>query len=72
MADVVVVGKVTGIESQSVVAERWKGEEKVGHLVAIVRIEESLLGAKDLTHIRVGFVPEMQEDVVDRQKKVFR
>jgi hypothetical protein len=56
-ADLIVIGKVTDIEPQSVLAERTKGADKVDHLVATIRIEENLLGAKGLTHLRVAFVP---------------
>jgi hypothetical protein len=58
-ADLIVVGKVTDIESQPVVAAPVKGAGKVGHIVASIHIEENLLGAKGLTHVRVGFVPEI-------------
>ena len=71
-ADVVVVGKVTGMEPQTVLAERWKGDGKVGHLVATIHIEESPIGAKGLTHIRVGFVPEIPDAVVNDRQKVLR
>jgi hypothetical protein len=71
MADIVVVGKVTGMEPQTVLAERWRGDDKVGHLVATIRIEESLLGAKGLTHIRVGFAPDVREDRVNNAQKIY-
>ena len=70
MADLVVVGKITGMEPQPVAVERRQGTARVHHLVATVRIEETLLGAKGVTHIRVGFVPEIR-DTVNKQRPVF-
>lgn len=71
MADLVVVGKITGMEPQSVVVERRKGTAKVPHLVATVRIEETLLGGfKGVTHIRVGFVPESRV-IANEQRLLF-
>jgi hypothetical protein len=51
-ADLVLVGKITSIEKKLSVAP--DGGER---LVAIVQIEEALLGGKGLTHVRVGFYP---------------
>jgi hypothetical protein len=59
-ADIVVVGKVVDVEPDMVMAEQYVGGGKVGHMVVNVRIQESLLGAKGLTHIRVGYVPSNQ------------
>lgn len=56
-ADIVVIGKVTDLESDLAMVEASPGSERVGHMVANVRIEESLLGTKGLTHVRIGFVP---------------
>jgi hypothetical protein len=59
MADLIILGKVTDLETQPVIVERSKGADKVGHLVAAIHVEENLFGAKGLTHVRVGFVPEI-------------
>jgi hypothetical protein len=57
-AQVVVVGKVTAIEKDTVDATRFAGDkEKVAHKVAVVKIENNLGGADNLTHIKVGFIP---------------
>src|SRR5260370_4270676 len=57
-ADVVVVGKVTAIEDKTIKAERFPGDKQMAdYKVAVVKVEEALLGAKGLTHVRVGFVP---------------
>jgi hypothetical protein len=56
-AQIVVIGKVTDLEPDLAMVEASPGSEKVAHMVANVRIDESLLGIKGLTHIRIGFVP---------------
>jgi hypothetical protein len=56
-ARTVLVGKVTAIEEKTVSATQWPGApEKVEYSVAVVKIEEAILGGKDLTHIKVGYV----------------
>ncbi|HEY2911346.1 MAG TPA: hypothetical protein VGI99_13940 [Gemmataceae bacterium] len=58
-AEVVVVGKVTAIEKESVAAAPAPGaKNKVDYKVAVVRIESALAGAANLTHIKVGFIPQ--------------
>lgn len=57
-AEVVVVGKVTAVEKETVDAEPFPGAtDKVAFKVAVVKIESPLAGANALTHIRIGFVP---------------
>jgi hypothetical protein len=51
-SSVVVVGKVTGFEKDTV-----KGKDGIEYKVAVVKVESALVGAKDLTHVKVGFVP---------------
>ena len=70
-ADVIVIGKVTDIESEPVLAERARGKDKVLHLVATIRVEENLLDAKGLTHVRVAFVPELRAPGRNPAVKVF-
>jgi hypothetical protein len=55
-ADVVVVGKVTAFGDKTVSALPIPGaREKVEYQVAVVRIDDALVGAKDQKEIRVGF-----------------
>lgn len=55
-ADVIVFGKVTAIEDKPVLAKRSADdEEKVEHRIALIQITDRLLGAKGLTHIRLGY-----------------
>ncbi|MBM3983820.1 MAG: hypothetical protein FJ304_26850 [Planctomycetes bacterium] len=58
-AQVVVVGKVTAIEKNTVDASSpyIGAKDKVAYKVAVVKIETDLGGAAGLTHIKVGFVP---------------
>ena len=55
-ADAVVVGKVTGIEKETVDLEMAPGSGKVPHTVANIKIETSLYGAKNVTHLKLAFV----------------
>jgi hypothetical protein len=56
-ADVVIVGKVAALESKTVSAPPSPGaKDKVEYTIASVKVEDALLGAKGLTHIKVGFV----------------
>jgi hypothetical protein len=56
-AQAVVIGKVTAIEDKTVSATTFPGaKEKADYTVAVVKVEDALLGAKDLTHVKVGFV----------------
>ena len=57
-ADVVVVGKVTAIEKDSVDAVPFPGaKEKISYKVAVVKIETNLAGAANITHVKIGFTP---------------
>lgn len=71
VADLIVVGRVTDIESQPVLAAASKGAAKLDHLVATIRIDQNLLGARGLTHVRVGFVPETPSPARDPNVPVF-
>ncbi len=60
-ADVVVVGKVTAIEKDMVDAPQYPGaKNKVAYKVAVVKIEKNFVGANNLTHIKIGFIPTPQ------------
>jgi len=60
-ADVVVLGKVTAVEDKTVMTEPFPGnKEKAEFRVVVVKIGEALVGAKGLTHVKVGYVlPQM-------------
>jgi hypothetical protein len=50
-----VVGKVTGFEEKTVKANRFPGDTGE-YRVATVKVQQAVLGAKNLTHVKVGFV----------------
>jgi hypothetical protein len=55
-ADAVFIGKVTEIEPADVDAKAFPGaKETVKYKVAVVTINETILGAKDVKSVRVGF-----------------
>ncbi len=59
---VVVVGKVTSIEKETVDAPLYPGStNKVAHKIAVVKVETGLAGAENLTHIKIGFVTPTAE-----------
>ena len=59
---VVVVGKVTALEKETVEAPIYPGAtQKIAHTVAVVKVESNLVGANDLTHLKVGFVTTAAE-----------
>ncbi len=64
-ADVVVIGKVVDLEPDLTMMEQYPGGGKIGHMIANIRIEESLLGAKGLTHLRVAYVPSNRPIISD-------
>jgi len=55
-ADVVVVGKITGIDKETVDLEPFPGQPKVPHTVANIKIETALLEAKNVTHLKLAYV----------------
>jgi hypothetical protein len=56
---VVVTGKVTSIEAATVDAPSADGgtTDKVAYKVAVVKLDKALVGADNVTHVRIGFVP---------------
>src|SRR5205823_1156978 len=57
VADVVVTGKVVSIEEKPVHAPAYPGNlVKAEYQIAVVKIDDPILRAKGLTHIRVGFL----------------
>ncbi len=55
-ADAVVVGKVTGIDKETVDLPQFPGGPKVAHTVANIKIESAVFGAKNVTHVKLAFV----------------
>ena len=56
-SEMIVAGKVTSIEEKTVKASSFPGnDDKVEYVVAVVKVNEAILGAKGLTHIKVGFM----------------
>lgn len=60
-SDCIVVGKVVAIEEKPVEVEVAAGAPKVSYKVASIKIDDSITGAKGLTHVRVGFVPPPEQ-----------
>lgn len=57
-ASTIVVGKVEKIEEKTVSAPRFPGnKDKAEYQIAVIKIDDPILAAKGLTHVRVGFVP---------------
>jgi hypothetical protein len=57
-ADVVVIGKVTEIEKDTVEASAFPGapkDQKTTYKIAVVKLDEAIVGGKGLTQFRVGF-----------------
>jgi hypothetical protein len=60
-AEVIIVGRIVEIEDTDSVATGYEGApEKTAYKIANIKINESLVGAKGITHIRVGFIPTNQ------------
>jgi hypothetical protein len=57
-ADSVVIGKVISLEDKPVSAPAYPGDKgKADFTVAVVKVESAFGAARDLTHVRVGFIP---------------
>jgi hypothetical protein len=57
LANTIVVGKVTAIEDKTVSAHQFPGaKDKVDYTIAVVEVKDPLLGAKGMTHLKIGFV----------------
>jgi hypothetical protein len=57
-SDIVVIGKVVEVEKDTVEATPNKGapkDQKMSYKIAVVKVEESVIGGKGLTQFRVGF-----------------
>lgn len=57
-SDVVAVGKVTALEKDTIDAPQYPGApDKVAYKIAVVKIENGLVGANNITHVKIGFIP---------------
>jgi hypothetical protein len=54
-ADAVVVGKVTKVEADPLDLAQFENRPKVPHTVAVLKVADALVGAKNVTHIKVVF-----------------
>jgi len=62
-AEVIVTGKVSAIEKETVDAVRYPGDtQKVIHKVAVIKIDKGLVGTGGVTHVKVAFVPPPPAD----------
>src|SRR5262245_2993819 len=62
-AEVVVVGKVSALEKDMVTATPHPGDStKFSYKVAVIKIDNGLVGAANITHIKVGFIPPPPPD----------
>src|SRR5262245_47050256 len=62
-ADIVVTGKVTAVERETVDLIRYAGDkEKAPHRVAVIKIDKPLIGGAGITHVKVGFIPPAPSD----------
>lgn len=57
LADTIVIGKVTAFGDKLVSAKPPGGGDKVDYQIAVVQVEDAVLGAKDAKEIKVGFQP---------------
>jgi hypothetical protein len=58
LSKTVVIGEVTAIEDKPVAARPFPGSpDKQDYKIAVVKVKDPILGAKGLTHVRVGFLP---------------
>jgi len=54
-SEVIIVGKVSSIDKDTVELEQGPNQPKIAYTVASIKIETSLLGAKNITHAKVVF-----------------
>lgn len=55
-AEMIVIGKVTEIEKDAIEFSPVKDGPKTSYKIAVIKIEESVMGATGLTQLRVGFI----------------
>src|SRR5580700_3322100 len=58
-SDVSVIGKVESLQEKTVKAKHFQPgvNTEVEYQIAVVKIDEGLVGAKGLTHIQVAYIP---------------
>ena len=58
-ADVVVTGKVSSIEKETVELPQYPGDKnKAAFTIAVIKVESILAGAKNVTHLKVAFLSQ--------------
>lgn len=58
-SDTIVTGKVTSVEKETVELPQFAGDKnKVAFTVAVIKVESSLAGAKNVTHLKVAFLSQ--------------
>jgi hypothetical protein len=58
LSDCIVLGRVTAIEEKPVSVPPFPGSpQKIEYRIAVVKIDEGLVGAKGLTQVRIAFQP---------------
>jgi hypothetical protein len=62
LADAVIVGKVTGFGDKLVSAPRYPGGDTAQWQVALIRIDDAIVGGEGLKEIKVGFIPPANPD----------
>jgi hypothetical protein len=69
VADLIIVGKVTSIEEKAVQAKPYPNAlNTVEYKIAVVKIDQALVGAKGLTHVRVAFQPPVVQPLPPNPK----
>jgi len=61
-AELVVVGKITGFDKDTMLPQYVGDPNKVAHKVAVVKIEKGLLGAEKMTEVKVAFLAPPKVD----------
>jgi hypothetical protein len=58
-ADVIVTGKVTSVEKETVELPQFAGDKnKAAFTVAVIKVESALSGVKNVTHLKVAFIAQ--------------
>lgn len=64
-ADVVAVGKVTALEKDTVTVTATPtpdAPDKLTYKIAVLKVEDGLYGAANITHVKIGFIPPAPVD----------
>ena len=58
-SDTIVTGKVTSVEKETVELPQFAGDKnKAAFTIAVIKVETSIAGAKNVTHIKVAFLSQ--------------